>query len=142
MERRDEDCKQIGQFNQNDDKCIYISFTISFNILFGSLFYYYSLNSNNDTCSWLKQTSIYFTFYCTCSIILSILTFIGNKTYNFITTMEGLIRLLFLVAFLIAYIYSFQCYHLQSLTLLFLTLHALIFIIACMKSQINKTKQL
>ncbi|CAD8154511.1 unnamed protein product [Paramecium octaurelia] len=142
MERRDEDCKQVGQFNQNDDKCIYISFMISFNVLFGSLFYYYSLNTSNDECTLLKQTALYFTLYCSCSIILSIITLIGNKTFNAITTMEGLIRMLFLITFLIAYIQSLQCYHLQSLTLIFLTLHALLFIIACMKSQINKTKQL
>ncbi|CAK80641.1 unnamed protein product (macronuclear) [Paramecium tetraurelia] len=142
MERRDEDCKQQGQFNQKDDKCIYISFTISFNVLFGGLFYYYSLNTSNDQCTLLKQTALYFTLYCSCSIILSILTLIGNKTFNVITTIEGLIRMLFLVSFLIAYFYSFQCYHLQSLTLIYLTLHALLFFITCMKSSINKTKQL
>lgn len=90
---------------------------ISYNVLFGSLFYYYSLNTNNDECTLLKQTAIYFTLYCTCSIILSIITLIGNKTFNAITTMEGLIRMLFLIAFLVNLIYYLDRLYLKFVML-------------------------
>ena len=50
MERRDEESKLTPHPGHYDDKCIYITLTITINLIFGSLFYYYALNTTNEEC--------------------------------------------------------------------------------------------
>lgn len=54
MERRDEDCKNTTPFQNYDVKIVYISITVTFNLFFGSLFYYYSINTVNEECNALR----------------------------------------------------------------------------------------